>query len=259
MERKTGESTSAGPCPGGCKDFTHKGSNARFIRVTCKVCGTVGSEERRPPRQDPASCSHRNTDHRRSDAHTRKPYCVDGGTYIDSVPCDIYNTLEATCSASSDRDEELANRVLKDTLITKRQLDFATRLMLEQVSRLSDGNCEQSAVVPFFLDCVERAIEPSTAFVLFREQLTHSNDNQTLSLRVVDPIADDGVWAIIDEECNSCCHGEVWRQNAEAKMNILGVHPIRLYRKATTFNGVGTSTTSGKLNLPNGHTGCSLF
>ena len=35
---------------------------------------------------------------------------------------------------------------------------------------------------------------------------------------VVDPIADDGVWAIIDDGCNSCCHGEVWRQNAEAKM-----------------------------------------
>ena len=30
----------------------------------------------------------------------------------------------------------------------------------------------------------------------------HCNDNQTLSLRVVDPIADDGVWAIIDDGCN---------------------------------------------------------
>ena len=111
----------------------------RFIRVTCGMCGTVRSEERHPPRQDPASCFHRHTDHRESNAHTRKTYCVDCGTYFDSVPCEIYNVPDATRSASSNRDEELANRVLKDTTITKRQLDLPTRMMLEQVSRLSDG------------------------------------------------------------------------------------------------------------------------
>ena len=112
--------------------------------MTCKVCG---SEERHPPRQDPASCSHRHTDHMGSNAHTSKTYCVDCGTCVDSVPREIYNVLEATRSASSNRDEELANSVLKDTTITKRQLDLATRMMLEQVSRLSDGDYEQSAIV----------------------------------------------------------------------------------------------------------------
>ena len=38
---------------------------------------------------------------------------------------------------------------------------------------------------------------------------------------MVDPIADDdGVWAIIDDWCNSCCHVEVCRHNAEAKMKV---------------------------------------
>ena len=46
-----------------------------------------------------------------------------------------------------------------------------------------------------FLDCVDRATASSTACVSFREQHIHFNDNQTLSLRVVDPIADSGVWA----------------------------------------------------------------
>ena len=50
VETQSGEPTSAGPCPGGWKDFTHKGSNARFIRMTCKICGTVRNEERHPPR-----------------------------------------------------------------------------------------------------------------------------------------------------------------------------------------------------------------
>ena len=67
--------------------------------------------------------------------------------------------------------------------------------MPEQVSRLSDGVHEQSAMVQLFLDCVDRATVPPTAFVSFREQPMHFDDNQTLSLRVDDPIADDGVWA----------------------------------------------------------------
>ena len=148
------------------------------------------------------------------------------------------------------RKEELADRVSRDTTITKQQIDLATRMMLEQASRLSDGDYGQSMMVPLFLHCVDRATASSTAFVSFREQPTHFKDNQTLNLRVVDPIADAGVWAIRDDGCNSCRHGEVWRQNAETKMKVLGLRPIWLHRKATTPNGVGTSTTSGKLKIP---------
>ena len=54
----------------------------------------------------------------------------------------------------------------------------------------------------------------------------HFKDNQTLNLRVVDPIADESVWVIIDDGCNSCCHGEVWRQNAEAKMKVWASIPF---------------------------------
>ena len=65
--------------------------------------------------------------------------------------------------------------------------------MLEQVSRLSDGDYEQSAMVQPFLDRADSATEPPTAFVSLREQPMHICDNETLSLRVVDPIADDSV------------------------------------------------------------------
>ena len=229
------------------KSFVTQGSNAHSIRLTCKICGTVRKEERHPQRQDSATCSHRHTDHKGSNAHTRKTYCVDCGTYIDLVPREIFNALEATRSVSSNRDEELANRVLKDTTITKQQLDLATRMMLEQVPRFSDGD---SMVIQHFLDCVDLATASSTPFVSLREKPMHFNDNQTLNLRVVDPIADVGVWAIIDDGCNSCCHGRVWRQNVEAKKKVLRLHPIWVHRTATTPNGVGTSTTSGKLNIP---------
>ena len=89
-------------------------------------------------------------------------------------------------------------------------LDLATRMMLEQVSRLSDGDYAQSAKVQLFLDIVDRATVSSTAFVSSRERPMHFNGDQTLSLRVVDPIADGGVWAIVDDGCHSCCHDEAW-------------------------------------------------
>ena len=223
VEHKTGGIATAGTCPGGCKEVSHKDSNAHSIRLTCKICGTVREEDRHPRRQDPPTCSHRRTD-RRSNAHTRKTCGVDCGTYLDSFPREIFNALERTRSASSNRHEELADRVTKDTTITKQQIDLATRMMLDQISRLPDGDYEQPMAIQLFLDRIDRATTPSTAFVSFREQPMHFNDKQTLTLRVVDPIEDEGVWAIIDDGCNSCCHGEVWRQNAEAKMKVSGFH-----------------------------------
>ena len=237
---------STGTCPGGCEEFSLKGSNAHFARFTCKICGTARKEERHPQRQDPATYSHRHTYHRVSNAHTPKTYCVDCGTCIDSVPREIFDALETTRSASSNCNQELADRAMKDTTIQKQQIDLATRMMLDQISRLSDGDYAQSTEIQLFLDCVARATASSTAFVSFREQAMHFTDYQTVNLRVVDPIAHEGVWEMIDDGCNSCCHGGVWRQNAEAKMKVLRLQPIWVHRKATTFNGVGTSATSGK-------------
>ena len=94
-----GMPASAATCPGGCKEFSHKGSKAPSIWLTCKICGTVRKEERHPQRQDPATCSHRHTDHRGEQrTHAKDTYCADCGTYIDLVPREIFNALEATRS-----------------------------------------------------------------------------------------------------------------------------------------------------------------
>ena len=140
--------------------------------------------------------------------------------------------------------------MLKDTTITKRQLDLATSMRLEQVSRFQMEIMCSQMVIQLFLDCVDRATASSTAFVSLREKPMHFRDKQTLNLRVVDPIADECVWAIINDGCNSCCYGEVWRQNAEAQLKVLGLRPIWLHRKDLLPNGAGTSTTSGKLSIP---------
>ena len=111
VERKTSGPASAGTCPGGCKEFSHTRLARAFRQVNVQDL-RYRSEKKNVIRsdKDPATCSHQHTDHRESNAHTRKTYCVDCGTYIDSVPREIFNALEATRSASSNCDEELADR-----------------------------------------------------------------------------------------------------------------------------------------------------
>ena len=105
-------------------------------------------------------------------------------------------------------------------------------------------------MVQLFLDCIDRATASSKALFHSKNSPCFPKTIKTLHLRVVDAIAEEGVWAMKDDGCNCCSHGEDWRRNAEAKMNILGLHTFWIYRKATTFNGFGTSTTSGKLKIP---------
>ena len=58
----------------------------------------------------------------------------------------------------------------------------------------------------------------------------------------------------MDDECNSCCHGEVLRHNAETEMKVLGLHPIWVHRKATTFNGFWNEHDEWKVKDSDGHT-----
>jgi hypothetical protein len=75
-------------------------------------------------------------------------------------------------------------------------------------------------------------------------------ETQTKKLRVVDAFDDEEVWIIVDDVCNSCCHGEYWRIDAEKKFMRLGFKTILKNDKQHAFNGVGSTKTSGKWKLP---------
>ncbi len=74
---------------------------------------------------------------------------------------------------------------------------------------------------------------------------THMEE-QCSSLRVVDPFIDDGVWAIIDDACNSCCHGELWRRNAGARWAELGFKSDWIHHRAISSTGLGRRITTGR-------------
>ena len=66
----------------------------------------------------------------------------------------------------------------------------------------------------------------------------------------VDIYEDPGIWAVLDEGCNSTCHGEQWARNAEMKLNKLGYRVRWINRDPKTYKGVGQSRTVGKKCFP---------
>ena len=85
-----------------------------------------------------------------------------------------------------------------------------------------------------------------------RSLKTQHHDIQNMTMRVDDPYADEGVWAIIDDGCNSCCFSKKWHQNAVKKWGRVGFQSYLKSSTPTSFTGVGKSTTRGKYVMPFG-------
>ena len=91
-----------------------------------------------------------------------------------------------------------------------------------------------------------RASKPKPPPVAFHK------DKCPTDLRVVDPMEDEGVWAIVDDGCNSCTHSREWRLNAEEKWAKRGFKCYLKDGKVTKFTGIGSSPSTGKWKLPAG-------
>ena len=70
--------------------------------------------------------------------------------------------------------------------------------------------------------------------------------------RVVDPLKDESVWATVDDACNSCCHGSVWRENAEDKWKKKGFKCYLKDARSHMFGGIcnGSTQSGGKSRMP---------
>jgi hypothetical protein len=74
---------------------------------------------------------------------------------------------------------------------------------------------------------------------------------QRWTLPLIDPKQDDhDVWALLDEGCNSTCHGEQWRTHAEKVLKHRGYAPMRLSSGKSSFSGIGKATCAGRWRFP---------
>ena len=71
------------------------------------------------------------------------------------------------------------------------------------------------------------------------------------ALPLVDPLEDhDNIWVMLDEGCNTTCHGRRWRQNAESVLSKHGLRMLRVSDASGSFRGIGSSRCTGRYKLP---------
>ena len=81
------------------------------------------------------------------------------------------------------------------------------------------------------------------------------NEYPEAELPLVDPLKDDwNLWALLDEGCNSTCHGEQWRIHAQAVLKRRGYAPQRHSDAKSNFSGIGEATCTGRWRFPIGLT-----
>ena len=164
---------------------------------------------------------------------------------------------------TSIEEQALIDRVKETETISVAKITEAATLMTIESRSLEEGDYKVLDIGNMFLDCIDRVQQDisstaqgsRTAMVAARERWALPalhQDKCNMTLRVVDPLEDEGIWAVIDEGCNSNTHSEIWRKNLQMKCEKMGFQPVQINAKVTQFTGVGTARTTGKWRFPIG-------
>ncbi len=254
------------------RDVHHQGSSANFIQNTCKDCGKKWRVLRHPPTMDPEVCPHANVDNRGSNGKVVKTFCKDCGTVIASTVREAHRDLQTERLPQPATAEERAmlSRIMDHHTVTRSELMLAIRRLHDEVAALEEGSYRLADACHLFLDNVDNAAETlrgqerhseqssagatagdeSVAHMALKERTKMMPEIQAMNLRVVDPYEDDGIWAIVDEGCNSSAHGKSWRENAERKLAVLGFKVQKMNSKVHNYSGIGATKTTGKYRFP---------
>ena len=139
----------------------HHKDSSRYLRSTCKDCGESWQEERNAPTQDPDSFPHRHTDHRGSNKHVRKTFCIDCGTYMDSVSRDLAKELQDENPWRSKEEQILIDSVSDHEHISREQAIWAAKMLVVDCEQLEPGDYTMLSLANMFIDCRDRAIAAS--------------------------------------------------------------------------------------------------
>ena len=98
----------------------------------------------------------------------RKTYCIDCGTYIDSIAQSIAKTIDKSSNPwISTEEQALLDRVGEHDSISKSHAVAAAELMLAECKKLEPGEYSPLSIGNLFIDCADRALgAESTAMVL---------------------------------------------------------------------------------------------
>ena len=241
-------------CVGGCKAFDRRGTNAYFEVKTCKVCGfRTKTKKDAPKTYEPDQCPHAITDKRGSSSSMSRIWCMQCNTFISEMPQELRRERNqiAKAVASSNESVVRAANNLQEQALVKLEKGEALACLEETMKRVRAGGptIRATDLIKELQDCVDGFSErASTALVSVCYQ--GKEDDQPMmpvrdlegDLRVVDLLEDEGIWAVLDEGCNTTCHSKAWRLNAEEKYLKMG-YCVEWQQADKEYHGVGDRPT----------------
>eukprot|EP00959_Pyramimonas_sp_CCMP1952_P378828 7935602-Pyramimonas_sp.AAC.1 len=87
------------------------------------------------------------------------------------------------------------------------------------------GDTSTGELISLLRDCVAEVADHSLVGCMFPAQNAATEVSALSSVRAVDCFKGDGVWAALDEGCNSCCHGKARALNAGDQFEKWGFYP----------------------------------
>eukprot|EP00971_Amphidinium_carterae_P023225 458280-Amphidinium_carterae.1 len=229
-------------CLDGCQSFLHKGTNAYISMKTCKSCGTVRKQRKNSTaRYAPAECPHTDTDFRGSTKAERRVYCKLCCTRIQSLTIEQREQVDSTTQELNRQPEVIpaVRNVLDKRKLSKDQVLQALRLMTRQVEN-SDTNTDWTQQV--VVSTLQDAIDTATGAIDLVASMAVGNvcAVPASSPEAIDPLMHPGIWGILDEGCNSSCHGASWATNAQKKLARLG-YAVATANSGKTYRGIAST------------------
>ena len=241
-----------------CVDFDGTGSSGRYIVRTCRGCGHRTKEERHHQTEDPSTCPHSTVDHRGSARGISRTFCTQCLTYIDEEPMENRqkkkNLAEELENATISKVDAVDRLLKHDRMLDPNTLKSVLRVFKHNATVIArdTGHVYSSELVTVLQDAIASLADetPDTALMATGECATGCSILD--KLRRVDIYQDKGVWATLDEGCNSNCHGRAWARNAEDKFELMGLFPEWVHHQKKSYNGVGggDASTIGKKKFP---------
>ena len=269
-------------CRGGCKEFNKSGSNAYIDMRTCKKCGTVTKTKKEKPVIDQTTCLHGVTERTGSSRKTSRLRCKLCGMLLDEQPQDERkkrSEVAATVQESNTLDFDLLRSIASRT-----SEDLPVEVVVPAIDQFretveghfaTEPSITRGDLIAYLQEALEDQLpqeshntswEIASASAGGRSRSTRhgyvalmSGNSEGVTdthpalepLPVVDIYQSPGVYAVLDEGCNSTVHGTEWISNAAKKLSNLGYSTRFSSNAARTFKGLsGETETLGGRHIP---------
>ena len=269
-------------CRGGCKEFSKSGSNAYIDMRTCKKCGAVTKTKKEMPVIDQATCLHGVTERTGSSRKTSRLRCKLCGMLLDEQPQDERkkrSEIAATVQESNTLDFDLLRSIASRT-----SEDLPVEVVVPAIDQFretveghfaTEPSITRGDLIAYLQEALEDQLpqeshntswEVASASAGGRSRSTRHGYVALMSgnaegvtdthpalepLPVVDIYQSSGVYAVLDEGCNSTVHGTEWISNAAKKLSNLGYSTRFSSKAARTFKGLsGETETLGGRHIP---------